>query len=192
MEYLQESGIKDIVVITGHLSEKVEAFCKKLGIKTLFNPFYEVSGMGLTLWVARNELEDDFILLYSDVLFDKSIIKNLMDNKGDICMAIKKDDLREEAEKVIEMDGEIMEVSKAQKENENGEFIGVAKFSRIGAQDLVSKLDQISRMNINASLIYVIDSLITEGKKIQACDIKNAKFLDIDFPEDLLKAENKF
>ena len=74
IELIKKSGIDDITVITGYLSEKVEKFCKKLGIKTLFNPFYEVSGMAMTLWAAKDELKDGFIFLYSDVLFDLKII----------------------------------------------------------------------------------------------------------------------
>jgi len=105
IELIKKSGIDDITVITGYLSEKVENLCKKLGIKTLFNPFYEVSGTALTLWVIKEELKEGFVLLYSDVIFELKTIDDLLKNKGDICLAIKKDGSREEAEKVIENNG---------------------------------------------------------------------------------------
>ncbi len=192
IEYLKKSGIEDIIVITGYLSDKVEKFCKNIKVKTLFNPFYNVSGMALTLWVAKEELKEGFVFLYSDVLFDSNIINNLLNNKGNICLAIKKDGLREEAEKVIEKDGIIENVSKTKIKGENGEFIGISKFSDIGANKLIEELNKTAKANINSSFIAIIDKLIEKGETVTAFDIKNSKFIDIDFPEDLKKAEKMF
>jgi choline kinase len=192
IQSLNESGIKDITVITGYLSEKVEKFCKELKIKTLFNPFYEGSGMALTLWVAKEELKQGSILLYSDILFDSNIIAGLSENKGNICLAIKKGELREEAEKVIEHDGIIKNVSKTKEDKENGEFIGITKFSAIGAKELIEELNNIAKIDLNTNFIKVMDNIIRKGQVIAAYDIKDASFIDIDFPEDLEKAEKLF
>ena len=192
IEYLRKSGIDDITVITGYLSEKVEKFCKKLGIKTLFNPFYEVSGMALTLWVAKEELKNGFVFLYSDVIFELKIIEGLLKNRGDICLAIKKNELREEAEKVIEEEGIIKNVSKMKEGKENGEFIGIAKFSGIGAKKLIEELHNTAKINLNTTFIKVIDTIIKKGEVVTAYDIKDASFIDIDFSKDLEKAEKFF
>lgn len=186
---LTKAGIKDIIVVTGYLANKVEAFCKKLGIKTLLNPFYSVSDMAMTLWVSKDELKNSFIFLYSDILFDSEIIKGLLKSKGDFCLAIKKDGLREEAEKVIEIGGLIENVSKTKMKGENGEFIGAAKFSEKGAKKLIEELNKLAKEDLNTSIIDVIDRLIKKGEVITAYNIKKAKFIDIDFPEDLDKAE---
>ena len=192
IELIRGSGVDDITVITGYLSEKVENFCKKLGIETLFNPFYEVSGMAMTLWLAKNELKSGFLLLYSDILFDPKIIKGLLENEGGICLAIKKTELREEAEKIIEEVGVIKNLSKDNANRQNGEFIGIAKFSNKGAEKLIEELNKLSKVNLNTSLIKVIDNIIQTGETIKSYDIKDAPFIDIDFPEDLKKAENIF
>jgi len=188
IELIKNSGIEDITLITGYLSEKVEKFCNKLKIKTLFNPFYEVSGMALTLWVAKEELKDGFVFLYSDVLFDPKIVEDLLKNKGDICLAIKKDGLREEAEKVIEEDMVIKSISKRKEDKENGEFIGIAKFSEHGAEKLIRELNTIAKSDLSASFIDVIDSLIKKGEAIKAYSIEDLPFIDIDFPNDLERA----
>lgn len=192
LENLKKAGIKDVIVITGYLSEKVEKFCKDLGVKTLFNPFYEVSGMALTLWTAKEELKKEFIFFYSDVLFDSKIIQGLLKNKSEICLVIKKEGLREEAEKVIEKEGLIKRISKAKIEEENGEFIGIVKFSNVGVKKLSKELNNIAKINLNASFIDVINGLIKKGVIITAYDIKNVQFVDIDFPEDIEKAKKIF
>ncbi len=192
IEYLKESGIGDITVITGYLSKNLEEFCKKLGIKTLFNPFYEVSGTALTLWIIKEELKGDFILLYSDILFDPKIIRGLSEMHGNICLAIKKDKLREEAEKIIEENGLVKDVSKTTKDEQIGEFIGIARFSETGAKKIIEEINDIAKSSLDVSLIKVIDSLIKRGETISAYDIKDASFIDIDFPKDLEKAEKFF
>tara|TARA_Y100000310_G_scaffold345796_1_gene470072 strand:+ start:7473 stop:8165 length:693 start_codon:yes stop_codon:yes gene_type:complete len=192
IELIKKSGIEDITVITGYLSEKVEQFCKELGIKTLFNPFYEVSGMALTVWIAKEELRGDYIFLYSDILFDSKIISGLLENKEDICLAIRKDRLREEAEKVAEENAIIKNVSKMDKNKENGEFVGIAKFSTIGTKKLIEEIHNIAKINLDTNFIKVIDNLIKKGEIVTAYDVKNASFIDIDFPDDLEKAEEFF
>jgi choline kinase len=192
IENLKKSNLSDITIITGYFSEKVEEFCKSLGVKTLFNPFYNVSGMASTLWITKNDLKNGFIFLYSDVLFDAKIIGELLQNKGDITLAIKKNKLREEAEKVVEENNFIKDVTKIKKEIGNGEFIGIAKFSSNGSKQLVKELNLLAKINIAASFINVIDNLIKKGNEIHAYDIKDSKYIDIDFLEDLEMARKNF
>ena len=189
VDTLKEGGIDDIEVICGHMVDKVENFCKEIEVKTIFNPFYDISGMAMTLWVARERIKDGFIFLYSDIIFDATIIKGLLLNKEDICLAIKKSNLREEAEKVIESNGIIKNVSKQESDKENGEFVGIAKFSATGVQKLLDELDSIAKSDINTSFIQIVDNLIKKGEIITAYDIKTSKFVDIDFIEDLEKAK---
>lgn len=192
VKYLKKAGINEITVITGYLSNKVEEFCKNFRIKTLFNPFYEVSGMALTLWVAKEELKKGFVFLYSDLLVDPKVIEGLLENKGNICLAIKKDGIREEAEKVVEKEGCIVSVKKAKTGGENGEFVGVAKFSERGAEILINELNEMAKINIDSSFINVIERIIDKGERVDAYDIKDLEFIDIDFPEDLKKTEKLF
>ena len=194
VEILNELGLEDITVITGHLSGEIEKLKEDLKIKTLFNPFYEVSWMALALWIAQKELNEGFIFLYSDVLFDPKIIKDLLESEGDICLSIKKKRIvvREEAEKVVVKEGIVTNISKNRTDEENGEFIGIAKFSSAGADKLIAELNQTAKTNLNASLIEVIDNLIKKGETVTARDIDDASFVDIDFPKDLEKAKELF
>lgn len=192
LKNLKKWGIEDVTVITGYLSEKLEKFCKDLGIKTLFNPFYEVSGMAITLWIARENLKNGFIALYSDVLFDSKIIQGLLKDKSDICLAIKRGALREEAEKIVEKDGKIDNVGKSKSNEGSGEFIGIAKFSSKGVEKLIKELNNTAKINLNASFTEVINNLVKKGEIIKVYDIKNTQFSDIDFPDDLEKAKETF
>lgn len=190
---LNACKIEDIVVVVGYLSDKIKEVCEKKKIRPFFNPFYSVSGMAATLWVVKDELKDGFFSLYSDIMFEKLIINNLLNCKGDFCLAIKKDNLREEAEKVIEEKGTITAVSKTGlMEKANAEFIGLAKFSRAGAEIFINEMEEILKNNINANFIDIIQSLIDKGYRISGCDIGASKCIDIDFERDLKLAEKFF
>ena len=142
IEILRKAGIKaeDIFVVTGYMSEKLKKFCTELKIKTLFNPFYDVSGIALSLWEAKEHLKQDFIFMYADILFDQEAIQGLLETKEDMCLAIKRNRPREEAEKVLEERGVIKEISKSISTQGSVEFIGIAKFSEVGSQKFINEL----------------------------------------------------
>ena len=91
-----------------------------------------------------------------------------------------------------DMQGIIKNISKVGMDEENAEFIGIAKFSKIGAAKLIEELKHILKTDLNASLINTIDNLIKIGETVEAYDIKDAKFIDIDFPEDFERAKKLF
>lgn len=192
VENLKKAGVSDIIVITGHLSEKFEKYSALLNLKLLFNPFYDFSGMVPSLWVAKEELKDGFLFLYSDVLFDSDVFKGLLENKNDICLAVKRGELREEAEKVVERDGAVVSISKCKIREQTSEFIGAAKVSDFGARKLIKELDVVTKADLNASFIFLINSLIRKSERIGTFDIKDSYFIDIDFPEDLENAKKIF
>lgn len=192
IQTLKKAGIEEIIVVTGHLSDKVERFCDQKKVKFLYNPFYEVSGMAASLWVAKQEMKDDFIFLYSDILFEATTLEELIKKQTDICLAIKKNGLRDEAEKVTEKDDLITNIGKAKTEKDNGEFIGLAKFSKSGSEKLIKILDKKVKQNLNTTFIELISELINKEEVVNSCDIKNSNFIDIDFPEQIEEAKKIF
>lgn len=135
------------------------------------------------------DLKNGFIVLYSDIIFDSETIKDLLKEKGEIVLAIKKNGLREEAEKVVEQNGIVKSVSKMGIEGEDPEYIGLSKFSKEGAGKIIEEMHDIGKTNINATIIRTLERLIINGQKVKSYDIGDSKFIDIDFPEDIKNAE---
>jgi len=77
-------GIDQIVVVTGFKSKMVENYLKtiykKINIKFCYNPFYSVSDNLATCWIARNEFDNDFLIVNGDDLFESSLIKKLLNS----------------------------------------------------------------------------------------------------------------
>jgi len=68
LRILRSCGINDISVVTGFHREKiVELYGEEVSIR--YNPHYEITGNIFSLWVARNLLTDDVIIMNSEISF---------------------------------------------------------------------------------------------------------------------------
>ncbi len=88
VEMLQKEGL-ECVVCTGYREDKITEALKGLGnITYCYNPFYNITNSIASLWFAREELNDDLLVLNADVFFPKEILKLLMDDERSPVMAI--------------------------------------------------------------------------------------------------------
>ena len=127
--------------------------------------------------------------MYADIIFDSAILKELPTCTGHACLAVKKQELREEAEKVIENNGRITGISKENSPDQSSEFIGIMKLSKSGAKNMIKQIEKALKTNLNVTLINIINQIILDGEEVTSFNIGDKKFIDIDFPEDLKKAE---
>src|SRR3712207_5893851 len=69
LDALEEAGLTDIVVVTGFRDDLVDGVAaRRRGVRTLFNPFYHVADNLGSVWMAREELDRDTLLLNGDTL----------------------------------------------------------------------------------------------------------------------------
>ncbi|MFC1898727.1 aminotransferase class I/II-fold pyridoxal phosphate-dependent enzyme [Chloroflexota bacterium] len=83
---LAESGVTEAVIVVGYLKEKIYD-----SIGTSFNGMkisyiesdrYDTTNNIYSLWLAREHLEEDVILLESDVFFDRLLLDKLFTNEN--------------------------------------------------------------------------------------------------------------
>lgn len=191
---LKKYGIDDLYIVTGHYFEKVE---KELEGKVafIFNPFYKMSGIVVSIWFAKNFLyKQDFIFLTGDLLYDSGLIKKLLGVTEDIVMPIeKKDSYDHEDSKVIIDDGRIIETGKNLPLSKvSGEFCGIIKFSAKGSALLFDKIESfLRRGKLNTYFMDVLNELIADGVDIIPVDITGIPRMEIDFLKDLEYAREK-
>jgi choline kinase len=192
VQNLRSCGINDIVMVTGYQAPKIEAVYGA-EIRYIFNPFYETTNSLVSLWLARNELNDDLIYLHSDVVFDRRILEELLEVRHDFCLTVDKKNCLEEDMKVTANGKLITEINKTMAISQAyGEFIGIARFSRDGARILSATLDRIVR---EGELMLWFESsvqrLIDERQQVYKCDTSGKPWIEIDFPHDLEKAQRE-
>jgi|TARA_B100000315_G_scaffold259912_1_gene318045 choline kinase len=134
-------GIFDITVVTGYQREKINL----PGCKYYYNDNYSNNNILCSLFYAEKEMNDDVIITYSDIVFEKSIIEKLLTDNNDISIVVdidwkknyidRKDHPIAEAENVVfNSDNELSKIGKtfSNTQEPDGEFIGMAKLTQRG------------------------------------------------------------
>ena len=79
---LNQHGFKRLVVITGYLEKCIKDFLgTQIGditIDYIFSPLYETTNNIYSLWMAREIINEPFLLLESDLVFDGSLLKSML------------------------------------------------------------------------------------------------------------------
>ncbi len=210
IDNFQACGIADIIIVTGYKSEKI-TFPK---IKMIKNEFYDSTNMNESLFCAESELDDSVIISYSDIVYEKSIIEQLIEFKGDIGVAIRarwKDDYVgrnlhpiSEAENILYENEKIIKIQKniseKTSEQEIGEFLGLIKLSKNGCRIFLDEYSKISKNNEKqfhsskslkeAYLTDMIQEVIESNNQVEIIHSKG-KWFEIDTMEDIKNVREK-
>jgi len=79
---LNQNGFKRLVVVTGHLEDCIRTFLEtragNLTIEYVFSPLYKTTNNIYSLWMARNIINEPFLLIESDLVFDPSLLTEML------------------------------------------------------------------------------------------------------------------
>ena len=86
IEALLYAGIKKLILVIGYKGQKLKDFLAgkypEMEIQYIENPIYDKTNNIYSLSLAENEMiKDDTLLLESDLIYDKEILKELVENK---------------------------------------------------------------------------------------------------------------
>ncbi len=197
IENLFDNNIEKIIIVTGFLEDKIKGFIKKNydlnNFVFITNKDYADTNNAYSLLLARNKIEKDFVLLDSDIIFDKKIISLITKEIKGTMLAIKRHNLAEEEIKVVmDKEGEIKEIGKeVPVEKAFGESIGIEYFPQEYITPLFNTLEKRIIKEKRYSEFYEasFQEMIKQGHKFYGVDIGQLEAIEIDFKEDLKKAE---
>ena len=89
IEVLKNQGIKDIILVVGYLKEVITDYFKngeKFGVNISYIEENEPLGTAGALYYLKNELNEDFLLLNGDILFNIDINKFYLAHKKNNCL----------------------------------------------------------------------------------------------------------
>ncbi len=79
---LREQGITKLIVVVGYMEESIRYFLRDnapgLMIEYVVNADYSTTNNIYSLWLARQQIQEPFLLLESDVVFDASMLRGLL------------------------------------------------------------------------------------------------------------------
>ena len=198
---LQKHKINEIIIVTGHRQNDILEELKRLNtdtpVKTIYNPDFS-HGSVVSLWCAREFLlsGEDIVLMDADVLYDPQIMQTLINSPAQDCFLLdKKFEPGEEPVKLCVRDGILIDfrkkIDKDLHFDYQGESVGFFKFSPVISTKLVNLLQRyIDDKRIDEPYEEVIRELLLDEPETFAFeDISEYPWLEIDFPEDIERAQ---
>jgi L-glutamine-phosphate cytidylyltransferase len=196
IEALRMKGVTDIAVVTGFRSDLVEAELaqvKDVRARVVFNPFYHVADNLGSLWIAREEMRDDFIILNGDTLISPDIVARLIAaEQFPITVTVDIKDSYDADDMKVEREGDrLIHIGKTlTPEQSNAESIGMLAFRREGGARFRREVEEMMRTPAGVSNWYLraIDRIAPEGV-VGTVSIQGLGWGEVDYPSDLVTAE---
>lgn len=193
------AGCRDALVVTGHFHDAITRRMKEGGlplpVRCVHNEMYATRGNAWSLRVALAELGPrDVLKLDGDLILDDATAAGLLATPARSAIGIDpRAALDEEAMKArVSEEGRVLELGKGiETTRASGEAIGAEK---IAAEDVPRVLAAIDRLMDASPMGYYEDAyqlLLTDGWDLRAFDVDSTKWIEIDTPEDLSRAERR-
>ena len=194
LEVISLLGIKDIVFVVGHFKEKIKETVEKynngFNIKYIENEQY-TKGSILSLWYARDELNDDVLIMDADVLYHDELLRMLAESDNKNCFLLDKncDDTGEEMMLFVKGDN-VVGISKVNSYacDFKGEGVG---FFKLAANDchklknILKEFERAGKVNVEyEDSLHELLSQCTAGFE----SVDDLPWIEIDFEEDIERA----
>ncbi|MGB2885745.1 MAG: phosphocholine cytidylyltransferase family protein, partial [Dehalococcoidia bacterium] len=207
---LRENGVEDIVVVRGYKSHLINypdvTYCH--------NPEFRKNNILRSLFYAEDEMNVDFIFSYSDIVYSREIVARLIGSEADVALIVDVNWIQtyegrdqhpiSEAELVKVENGKVVKIGKevVKPEEAHGEFIGLAKFTKSGAETMKAAYRRVSEDHCaspfqnaasldKAYMTDMLQELVDDGLLVQSVDIEGG-WVEIDTPQDLERARGMF
>lgn len=198
IDALLSVGVRHITIITGFQVGLIEALLQQRyaqypDIKILFNPFFEVADNLASCWIARGEMDGDFLILNGDTVIESALLAKVLNSEfAPITLSVDfKDSYDADDMKVeLDVDGWVKQVSKIVPPHQvNAESIGLLLFREQGVQIFRQAVEEALRhpAELKSWYLSIIDRLAKQHL-VNSCSIKGLRWCEIDFIEDLSRA----
>jgi len=163
IERLRAAGIERVLLVTGHEREHYERLARgQKGIETVHNPDFARSGSMHSLTFARELVDEDFLLLESDLVYERRALEAVLAHPAEDVLLLS-GFTRAGDEVFVETDeaGNLVNMSKRREvlgPRVGGELVGITRVSRA----LFEVLLDVSTPLLAASLFvdYETDALV--------------------------------
>jgi len=193
---IARTPVDEVVVVTGFGADDVDSIVRAQSFvptRTLYNPFFAQSDNLGTCWVARGEMQGEFVIINGDTLFEAAILARLLDGPAQAAVTLVTDSkpaYDDDDMKVIVEQGRLRRVGKQLGGAEvNGESIGMMRFSADGGGQFRLQVETMMRYGSGLKQWYLsaIDQLAQRGL-VATCPIDGLSWCEIDDQADLARA----
>jgi choline kinase len=196
IDTLARCGVADVTVVVGFAAEVVESTLAQLyvpgRIRTLYNPFFATSDNLVSCWAARVEMQQDFLLLNGDTLFESGVLERLLGAPDHpITLAVSRKERYDDDDMKVIRDGDrLVHVGKKLPlDSVDAESIGMMTFRGDGPRLFRDAIERAIRTAEAQKQWYLslIDTL-ARGGVVYTQTVPPQGWAEVDSPADLERA----
>lgn len=192
-------GINSVIIVTGYLEEMIQ---EKIGnsfngmnITYVTNEIYSKSGSMYSFSRAKDIIDENILLLESDLLYDPKAIEVVRDSKIEDLILVT--DLSGSGDEVFVCADENKRITALGKNIEIknqivGELVGISKFSMRFLDILFKKAEEdYKAKQLNFHYEECVFATSTMGYPVYAQKCENLAWIEIDKENDLIRAKEE-
>ena len=199
LDNLNKNGFKRLVVVTGYLENKIRDFLgtrkRGISIEYVFCPPYRTTNNIYSLWMARKIINEPFLLVESDLVFDESLLGAML--VPDRIAVAKMQRWMNGTYVTVDQLGQVISIMAGHLDpgvEKRYKTVNIYSISLSSWRRIVAKLDQyIEDGNIDDYYEVVFAHMIAEGSlSFDIVSFDGKAWYEIDNLADLAQAENIF
>lgn len=176
--------VDDIRIVVGYQKEMIMDLFPELLF--VVNPDYAKENTSKSLYKAIKKIDDDLLWLNGDVVFHPSALEKLLEINSSAMLVNRSKVGEEEVKYRTDSHGIILEVSKEVRQPE-GEALGINLFKRKDLNLLKKHLETCKPQDYFEK---AVEGCLNEGIKILAVPISQDLCVEIDFNQDIVRANS--
>ena len=202
LEVAENYNFNEVIIIGGYKFDVLKQYLIGKKITFVENERYDSTNMVTTLMCAKELFNDDIIISYSDIIYNKNILQTLLNEDADIAVSIdlkwqelwklRMENILDDAETLKFDDNyNLLEIGKKTDNLKDiqGQYIGLIKVKQNSIKVLLDTYNSIEN-NSNLYMTDLIQTIIDNKIPVKASLI-NAGWFEVDSIEDKENYENK-
>lgn len=185
IEMLLSNNIQ-VTIIVGYKHKYIREVLKTYDINIVYNPFYDVTNSIASLWLARNLIQNqDMIIANADVYWNQEILDSLMGHRDDVFLLTDKTRVLDgdyffyAPNGYVERYGKELEI-----EERTCEYVGIARVCKNFVSLFKNRLEALIEKQKHGLWWENVLYSFSDEREISILDVEGKFWAEIDFIED--------
>ena len=188
---LADHGVHDVVIVVGFQHDRIRKAAGP-GVRFVVNERFAETNSLWSFLLARPLVDSDILVMNSDVFFHPVLLARLLEAAGDALLYDSSSGQDDEHMKVSVRRGALVDMAKdLPADRTHGENVGLLRLSATTAQAVFDAGETLVADQGDLSWLAVAVSETATTRAIRCIDIAGLPWVEIDFPDDLLRARTE-